>query len=538
MSNPLWASVRTLGKPLSSLTVPTNAKAWNALRHSKRSADVCLIVEGCYPFVRGGVSSWIDWLIRSQPELTFSVVSLFPDDEARPVPYKVPDNLVSFQHVALQEFGGGTDYQGNGKNLGENLADRLFSFFEKGDLETFREINDLVNDPNNRLPKTGYMNSPDAWNLICRLFDKRVPQASFIQFYWASRALLGGLFNVLTCPLPEARIYHTISTGYAGLFAARAKIETGRPVIISEHGIYTNERRIEILMADWIADTINKGLALQDRRYDLRDLWLGAFDTYARACYAACDEITTLFSGNQQLQQLQGAPRHKMSVIANGIDLERFKISDLKPSDGRTVALIGRVVPIKDIVTFIRAVGLAAQDTAGLSALIVGPMDEDPLYFEECRALVDELDLAKVITFTGNVDLKEYFPKIDVVVLSSLSEAQPLVLLEAGAAGIPCIATDVGACREILEGAADECPPLGLGGLVTGLVSPQSIATAITDLISDPTKREALGKTLCARVQKYYSSATSAAKYNDLYMRNLTSTPAASQLEVRARVEA
>ena len=42
------------------------------------TADVCLIVEGCYPYVQGGVAGWIDWLMRSQPHLTFAVVALWP----------------------------------------------------------------------------------------------------------------------------------------------------------------------------------------------------------------------------------------------------------------------------------------------------------------------------------------------------------------------------------------------------------------------------------------------------------------------------
>ena len=56
------------------------------------------------------------------------------------------------------------------------------------------------------------------------------------------------------------------------------------------------------------------------------------------------------------------------------------------------------------------------------------------------------------MTFTGRVNLLEYLGKIDVVVLTSLSEAQPLVILEAGAAGVPVVATDVGACGEMILG--------------------------------------------------------------------------------------
>ena len=89
-----------------------------------------------------------------------------------------------------------------------------------------------------------------------------MPHESFLHFFWAWRALFGGLVATLSFPLPPARVYHTVSTGYAGLLAARAAVETGRPALITEHGIYTNERRIEILQADWIVDTVDKGFAI------------------------------------------------------------------------------------------------------------------------------------------------------------------------------------------------------------------------------------------------------------------------------------
>ncbi|HCO91851.1 MAG TPA: glycosyl transferase, group 1, partial [Alphaproteobacteria bacterium] len=85
------------------------------------------------------------------------------------------------------------------------------------------------------------------------------------------------------------RVYHALSTGYAGLVAARAKIETGRPVMLTEHGLYTNERRIELAMADWLHDTSAPTLELGKRHNDLRNVWTNAFSAYARACYETCD---------------------------------------------------------------------------------------------------------------------------------------------------------------------------------------------------------------------------------------------------------
>ena len=69
------------------------------------SADVCLIVEGCYPYVQGGVAAWIDWLMRSQPDLSFSIVALWPRPGGLTPRYQLPPNAVQYQDLYLQDFG-------------------------------------------------------------------------------------------------------------------------------------------------------------------------------------------------------------------------------------------------------------------------------------------------------------------------------------------------------------------------------------------------------------------------------------------------
>ena len=108
------------------------------------------------------------------------------------------------------------------------------------------------------------------------------------------------------------------------------------------------------------------------------------------------------------------------------------------------------MVPIKDIKTYIKAVHILKQSLPDLRAYMLGPAEEDPAYARECRALAEHLQLEDTLIFTGSVDVRDYFGIIDVLALTSLSEAQPLVILEAGAAGIPSVATDVGACREMI----------------------------------------------------------------------------------------
>lgn len=496
-------------------------------RAPPRESDVCLIVEGCYPYVPGGVSAWIDWLIRSQPETSFQIVSMWPRPQSAPPRYELPANVTALHHLYLQDFGRRPRRSGLPEPTVRRLADTLGEMITKGGATVLAEIARQLDGLGARCDLEAMFNSPAAWRMVERMYARDMPYSSFLHYFWAWRALLGGLFATLDMALPRARVYHTISTGYAGLLAARARHKTGRPMLLTEHGIYTNERRIELLMADWIADNVDKGHALADTRPDLRDLWVRAFEAYARTCYEAADEVVTLFEDNQRAERRLGADPARLRIIANGIDVERFAAL---PRAGRssppTIALIGRVVPIKDVKTFIAAVGLLRRELPHLRALVMGATDEDPGYAEECRQLVRALGLESTVELTGNVDVRQRLGEVHVAVLTSLSESQPLVLLEAGAAGIPFVATDVGSCREIIYGRADETPRLGAGGVVTALVDPVGVAEAIGGLLADEPRRQAAGRALEQRVRTYYSSTGAAAAYADLYRRWMSAAAA------------
>jgi glycosyltransferase involved in cell wall biosynthesis len=505
--------------------VTTRAEnAWTASPY--QAADVCLIVEGCYPFVPGGVSGWIDWLIRGQPERTFSVVSLWPTPNQAPPRYQRPDNVVAFHPLYLQDFGARPGRLKQHPEGIEDLADRLSDFMTAGGIHGLANAVNAHRSLVPPVPLATLFNSDLAWDLVGRIYRRQMPYGSFLHFFWAWRALLGGLFATLDFPLPEAKVYHTISTGYAGVLAARAVIETRRPMVLTEHGIYTNERRLELLMAEWVADTIDKGHALEDPRQDLRDMWIGAFEAYARACYESATSVVTLFEDNQRMQRMLGAAPERSTVIANGIDLGRFETLARAADDARpTMALIGRVVPIKDVKCFITAAQVLRERMPALRAIVMGPLDEDPGYADECRRFATELGLDGCVEFTGAVDITRYLPDVHVVVLTSLSESQPLTLLEAGAAGIPFVATNVGSCREIIEGRSDEDPPLGRGGIVTGLVAPTEIAGAVQRLLVDHDFRRACGAALQRRVKTYYTSEAALAHYRDLYRRFMAMGP-------------
>lgn len=491
------------------------------------ATDVCIVVEGCYPFVAGGVSSWLDWLIRSQPETIFSVVAIVADERPREIRYALPSNVQTFQVLPLAPLTRKPSLRRPALD-GARLAKVIHGVLRHGDLGAFNDLLHLVAQPVRRHPfsfldpprppdYSELTASPAAWQAITDCYRRIAPEAAFSDFFWAWRNLVGSLLAVATAPIPPARLYHAISTGYAGLFAVRAAHLTGRTAAITEHGIYTNERRIDLVMADWIADTIDSGLAGDETRTDVRRFWIDAFESFARIAYDGCHRITTLYGANQSFQRTLGAAEQKLQVIPNGIDLEKFE--GLRPQTDRrpTVALIGRVVPIKDIEAYIAAAALVRQAIPDVQVLVIGPTDEDEDYFTLCKQRVTELDMTETVIFTGKVDIIDFLPRIDVLVLTSISEAQPLVLLEAGAARVPCVVTDVGSCREIVEGAPDEVPNLGAAGRVAPPMDAPAIGRAIIDLMADPALRAACGDTLRKRVETYFTSERSAARYSALY---------------------
>uniref|UniRef100_A4WZW4 Uncharacterized ABC-type transport system permease components-like protein n=1 Tax=Cereibacter sphaeroides (strain ATCC 17025 / ATH 2.4.3) TaxID=349102 RepID=A4WZW4_CERS5 len=494
--------------------------------------DVCIVVEGCYPYVAGGVSSWLDWLIRKQPDLSFGVVAVTADDRPREPKYRLAPNVRFLQRLALAP-----DEHGEAEPRPildpEPLAELLCHILRDGDAAAFAGLLALAGRPvrrgsplSRRAPapptRADFIHSRPAWQALTRSYDRLAPQASFTDFFWAWQSLVGGLMSVVFAPLPRARCYHAISTGYAGLYAARAALATGRPCAITEHGIYTNERRIDLVMADWITDRIDSGLLGLDQRMDVRDFWIRSFESYASIAYAASSRITTLYGANQTLQRPMGARDEQMEVIPNGIEIERFGTLGRLPHPRPTVALIGRVVPIKDIEAFIAAAPVILTAVPEAEILILGPMDEDPDYFDLCRRRIAELGLEEAIRFTGKVDLRDYLPRIDLIVLTSISEAQPLVLLEAGAAGIPCVTTDVGSCREIVEGAPEESPNFGIAGRVVPPMDSQAIGAAVAELLADAGERARCGAVLRRRVETAFLSETSAARYRTLYERLCT----------------
>jgi glycosyltransferase involved in cell wall biosynthesis len=295
-------------------------------------------------------------------------------------------------------------------------------------------------------------------------------------------------------------------------------------MLLTEHGIYTKERRIEINRSEWIQDWDSGELVAERKAPFFRRYWIRQFQMMSRITYEYADEILTLYTGNTIEQMKDGADPSRLRVIPNGIDLDRFgeaaRKHDARGENERfTVCFVGRVCPIKDVMTFVSAMRLVADEIPNLRVRVLGPMDEDPEYAEMCQRHARALGLDANLAFEGKVNVLEELPKVDLIVLTSISEAQPLVILEAGAVGIPTVATDVGSCAELLYGRHPEDRAVGEGGIVTPMASPGETARAILQLYRDPGLRRRMRDAMRERVRRFYDQRDMVAAYDELYQR-------------------
>jgi glycosyltransferase involved in cell wall biosynthesis len=181
------------------------------------------------------------------------------------------------------------------------------------------------------------------------------------------------------------------------------------------------------------------------------------------------------------------------------------------------VGFVGRVVPIKDVITFVKACDLALRDV-NLAIEIIGPAEEDSAYATRCRELVELLGRGEEIRFVGPRKLAEIYSNLDICVLTSFSEGQPLVILEAHAQGVPVISSDVGACREMLEGRDPADRALGPSGIVTRVAAPDETAAALVKLARSASLRRQMGDAGRARVRTCYAKTQMIDAYRDLYI--------------------
>ncbi len=500
-----------------------------------KDADICLLLEGTYPYVAGGVSGWVDQIIRGLPDFTFALVYLGSQKKLHGKPhYELPDNVTSLTEIFLYDRLREKDLRPGRvpPAAGNRFYEAVYQFYAaSGDEDRIGKFWETLEALEALGPAYTFGNlckDTASWETQLKLYHQFAPNESFIDFFWTTRFLHLPIWRVLQYrrSMPEAAVYHSVTTGYSGLLGAIAARRTGRPYVITEHGIYNNERLAEISRADWIYEAQNVFFSYAEGLSKFKQIWIGFFFFLARLAYQSSDLIISLFEGNARIQIEYGAPEEKMRILPNGIHPDKFdevrnrRLARLS-EEGRQpcVGFIGRVVSIKDVKTLLRAMRIVAQRRPDARLWVVGPNNEDPIYYEECRNLVNELRLSSHVEFLGNQNIQNILPEIDLLVLTSVSEGLPLVILEAFAAGIPAVSTDVGACRELICGRTEDDRALGPAGIVTRVSAPMETANALESLLNDRKLLLRMGEAGRKRVERFYRQQDLLDHYHEIYAR-------------------
>jgi len=153
---------------------------------------------------------------------------------------------------------------------------------------------------------------------------------------------------------------------------------------------------------------------------------------------------------------------------------------------------------------------------------IVGPENEDPDYVKECKDMVKTLSLENNVKFLGFQKVDEVLAKTKILTLTSISEGMPLVILEAFAAGVPVVATDVGSCKELIYGSwGEEDIKLGQAGIITPIANPSELSSAYEKLLLNENMWYKFRNVAIKRVNRYYSQKIFFENYKKIYSETL-----------------
>jgi glycosyltransferase involved in cell wall biosynthesis len=473
-------------------------------------------------------------LLRALDDVSFVLAHIgpYPGCYDGPPRYAMPDNVVRMVESYCQERADLFDRPRGPIPRAQRRRSRQRSRIHRAivHIHTREDVNDdLVADlAASDLSLSDFLYGDASFALLSEeLYDHLTPDLPFSEFFWQFRAMHVPMMRMLRADVPEAGVYHSVSTGYAGLMGVVAAERSGRPFVVTEHGLYAREREMELARASWISDGDGPAALGEVEISPLRTMWSHFFFMLSRIAYHRADELLTLSEVNRRKQIDDGADDAKIKVVPNGVDVDSYApLVRAREEDDEDramrVGFVGRVVPIKDVLTLIRGCARALHEV-DLEVWIVGPQDEDADYAERCHALVESLGLGKHIQFLGPQPMREIYPQLDLVLLTSISEGQPLVILEAYAAAIPVVASDVGACRELIEGRDAEDAALGHAGIVTGVARPAQTAAALVELARDPQLREHMGRVGLERVTRFYQQRDVIATYGTLYRKMVSS---------------
>lgn len=283
------------------------------------------------------------------------------------------------------------------------------------------------------------------------------------------------IFILKTLKDTRPDVFHINSSKMGGIGSLAGRIAGVEKIIFTSHGWAFNEDR------GWLSKKIIKFLA-----------WLTIMFSHETVCVSE-----RLRSDVIHLPFVQG----KLSVIRNGIEEFKFLPREtarekLEPGINEETLLFGAVAElhhIKGLDILFKAWADFKIEHEG--KLVIMGEGQERIYLESMAKI---LGIENSVHFLGFVDNPRYILSgLDVLIMPSRSEGLPYALLEAGIAGLPVIASNVGGIPEVIE---DE-----VSGILVPKENPYTLLSALSLLAKDKNKRDELGQALKEKIKKDFS---------------------------------
>lgn len=322
--------------------------------------NVLLIIEGTYPWYRGGVSEWIYQYIINRPNFNFSILQIatdsFLDLKTEDALYPLPDNIVEFSRVPPPEF---------------------------------------VN----------------KWDESLNIWYKS----------------LGDSITKITL---QHDVIHVTNTGFAGWLGIKVSDSLTLPLVLTEHAVYW----LEVLKG---AVALECGYQIPDAT-EPKEQVVSLFKKIASDVYKKANQIITVSECNIPLQEQLGAS--EVEYIPNGIPSNWIDLSS-KTRSIPVIGWVGRCAEMKNPLQFFDFID-QFEDLSFDAKYLMLLSDAGEYELEsKVREKAESIDSLTVI---WNQSAKEYYQQMDMLLITSHNESQPLVMFEALSKHVLPIGREVG----------------------------------------------------------------------------------------------
>jgi glycosyltransferase involved in cell wall biosynthesis len=492
--------------------------------------SVCLVAEGSYPHYTGGVSTWCDMLVRGLPEVRFTLLSLTANPGAAPV-FELPANVERLITVPLWGTGevleirrdlGVLDIFRRKRSAPDGAVQReflpLFQRFVRllwsatAQPALLGQLLHGMADYFRRRDFDQTLKSQPVWECFltesARGFERfcaamHMPADATLLDATDAMRLLYRWLTLLTIPLPRVDVVHAAAAGLCAVPGILARQDQQAAFLLTEHGVYLRERLLALSRAE--------GSALFDQVFQ------GRFaQRLTEASYCFADRIAPGSNYNHRWELRNGASAERIQTIYNGPDPGEFTpvMQPRSPGEPPTVVWLGRIDPLKDLETLIRAASIIHGQMPHVRFVLYGKAPRgNEWYYERCVNLRDSLGLQHAVIFAGfAASAAAAYNEGDFVVLSSVSEGFPYSVVEAMMCARPVIGTDVGGVSEALEGC----------GLVVEPRNPEKLALACLHLLTNPADCREMGLRARAKALERFSLQQCNAAYLAVFQRLAT----------------